>query len=277
MLPKQNKTAFAMSKRRRFTISTLCLLLVAAFVWLDHSSIKRDWQAQPKSSKQSKARDFEKYHEKTFTVVNVVDGDTVDINIPDVKYNHTRIRLWGVDTPETKNPKTGIMYFGPEAADFTAKSTLGKQVTVYLEEPRTRDKYGRLLAYIKLPDGKFLNEVLLAEGFAYADVRFPHSLYHKYQQLEAAARGQKKGLWLKVTPEQMPKWRQGKNQSRERLANRPDSALYYKLRFLNSTKLPKPSSKTVAGSGTFPRYSSPAAIASAADILGKPAPFREFA
>jgi len=193
-----------MSKRRRSAIFTLCILLVAAVVWIDRSPIRDSWQTQPKSSKQAKVYDFEKYHEKTFTVLKVVDGDTIDIDVPDGKYNHTRIRLWGIDTLETKNPKTGIMYFGPEAADFTTKSALQKQVTVYLEEHRTRDKYGRLLAYIKLPDGRFLNEALVAEGFAYADVRFRHSFYHKYQQLEAAARSQKKGLWLKVTPEQMP-------------------------------------------------------------------------
>jgi micrococcal nuclease len=103
------------------------------------------------------------------------------------------------------------MYFGPEAADFTTKSSLGKQVTVYLEEHSTRDKYGRLLAYVKLPDGKFLNEALLAEGFAYADVRFRHSFYHKYQQLEAAARSQKKGLWEKATRDQLPEWLQERN------------------------------------------------------------------
>jgi hypothetical protein len=124
LLPKQKKTAFAMSKRRRAAVSTLCLLLTAAFIWLDHSSIRRDWQAQPKSGEQTKVRDFEKYHEKTFAVVNVTDGDTIDINVPDDKYNHTRVRLWGIDAPETKNPKTGIMYFGPEAADFTKNQLL---------------------------------------------------------------------------------------------------------------------------------------------------------
>ncbi len=206
----KNKNIFAMSKRRHATIFILCLLLAAALVWLDHSPIRRSWQAQPKSGEQVKASDFEKYHDKTFTVLKIVDGDTIDIDVPDDKYNHTRIRLWGIDTPETKNPKTGVMYFGPEAADFTTKSALGRQVTVYLEEHRTRDKYGRLLAYIKLPDGGFLNEALLSEGLAYADTRFRHSFYHKYKQLEAAARRQKKGLWPKVTPEQMPKWRQNK-------------------------------------------------------------------
>lgn len=199
-----------MSKRRHFTIFTLCLLLVAAFVWLDHSPLRRTWQAQPKSEEQAKAYDFEKYREKTFTVVNVVDGDTIDIDIPDGKYKRTRIRLWGIDTPETKHPERGVMYFGPEAADFTTKLALGKQVTVYLEEHRTRGKFGRLLAYVQLPDGSFLNEVLLTEGFAYADTRFRHSFYNKYQQLEAAARSQKKGLWKEVTCNQLPQWLQRK-------------------------------------------------------------------
>jgi micrococcal nuclease len=95
---------------------------------------------------------------------------------------------------------------------------LESRVTLYLEEHRTRDKYGRLLAYIELPDGRFLNEVLLSEGFAYADPRFRHSFYHKYKQLETTARSQKKGLWSNVTPEQMPKWRQEKSKNKKQKA-----------------------------------------------------------
>ena len=80
---------------------------------------------------------------------------------------------------------------------------------IYLDEGnRTRGKYGRLLAYVQLPDGRFLNEALVADGYAYADLRFGHSFYHKYQQLEAVARSQKKGLWRKVTRRQLPEWRQ---------------------------------------------------------------------
>lgn len=207
MLAKQKKTTYAMSRRRRSAIFVLCLLIAFVFVWLDHSPIRCRWQAQPKSEEQAKVYDFEKYHKKTFTVINVVDGDTIDIDIPDGDDDHTRIRLWGIDTPETKHPKFGVMYFGPEAADFTTKLALGKQVTVYLEEHRTRGKFGRLLAYVQLPDGRFLNKVLLTEGFAYADLRFRHSFYNKYKQLEASARSQKKGLWPDVTREQQPEWR----------------------------------------------------------------------
>ena len=149
-----------------------------------------------------------------------MDGDTIDIDIPDGKpilsrverYDHTRIRLWGIDTPETKSEKYGVMYFGPEASAFATKLALGKPVTIYLdEENRTRDKYGRLLAYVRLPDGTFLNEVLISEGFAYADLRFKHSLYNKYKQLESSTRSLKKGLWRNVTPDQLPEWLQREN------------------------------------------------------------------
>ena len=193
-----------MSKRRRNIVVGAVLLLTAVFIWLERSPVGNNWQAQPD--------DFEKYHAKTFTVVNVVDGDTIDIGVPDGKYERTRIRLWGIDTPETKSEIPAVCRLGREAAEFTTKLALGKQVVVYLDEGnRTRGKYDRLLAYVKLPDGRFLNEVLVIEGFAYADLRFRHSLYNKYKQLQAVARRQKGGLWEHVTREQLPEWLQRMN------------------------------------------------------------------
>ena len=53
-----------------------------------------------------------------------------------------------------------------------------------------------------------MNEVLLKEGCAYADLRFKHSFYNKYKSLEAAARSQKMGLWKEVTYDQFPEWLQ---------------------------------------------------------------------
>ena len=211
-MSEKNTSPYAMSRRWRTGIIALCLLAIGVFAWLDHSHIRGKWQIQPKTEEQAKANDFQKYHTKTFAVVKVVDGDTIDIDIPDGQYENTRIRLWGIDTPETKNPNVGVMYFGPEAAEFAKKVVLGKPVTVYLDEGNnTRGKYGRLLAYVKLPNDGFLNEVLLTEGYAYADVRFRHSLYNKYKQLDASARSLKKGLWEKVTREQLPEWLQRMN------------------------------------------------------------------
>ena len=200
---------YAMSRRLRNIVAVIITLTATTLFFLDRSYISRSVTRTLQSAQQQDSGDISKYHGRQFTVVKVVDGDTLDIDIPDGKYSHTRIRLWGIDTPETKDPRTGPMYFGKEASDFATKLALGKQVTIYLEkEKNSRDKYHRLLAYIQLPDGTFLNEVLLSEGYAYADLRFKHGLYNKYKQLESVARSQKKGLWAGVTPEQMPKWRQ---------------------------------------------------------------------
>ena len=101
------------------------------------------------------------------------------------------------------------MYFAEESTAFARRLALDKVVGVYLDERAgSRDRYERLLAYLELPDGRFLNEELLSQGYAYADRRFRHSYYQKYLQLEAAARAGGRGLWQNVTPEQMPPWLQ---------------------------------------------------------------------
>jgi endonuclease YncB( thermonuclease family) len=207
MQPKQDKPDFAMSRRRKNGIVFLCLLILIFFVWLDHSLIWHSWHFPLESEKRTNVPDIEKYHGRTFTAVIVIDGDTFDIDIPDGRNDRIRIRLLGIDAPETGGEQSGVMYFGLETAEFTKKLILGKSITVYLDSPNpTRDKYGRLLAYVELPDGRFLNEVLLAEGCAYADSRFSHSFYNKYKQLQAAAKSGKKGLWQNVTPNQLPQW-----------------------------------------------------------------------
>jgi len=200
------KIRYAMSRHRCGAIIGVVVVLAVVGVWLSRSKVADTRPGQDASQGQKRSYDFGKYHGKTFSVVNVVDGDTLDIDIPDGEYPTTRIRLWGIDTPETKSSKSGVMYFGPEAAEFAAKLALARQVTIYLEKHRTRGYYGRLLAYVKLDDGRFLNEVLLSEGYGYADLRFRHSFYNKYKQLEASARRAKKGLWEKVTMEQFPAW-----------------------------------------------------------------------
>lgn len=188
-----------MSRRRKNSLLLSAFLFAAAVIWADRSLI------HPRIF----PSDFDKYNQKNFTVVKVVDGDTLDIDIPDANYKTTRIRLWGVDTPETAKSPKGEMYFGNNASQFTKDTVLGKRITVILnEDANPRDKYGRLLAYIKLADGRILNEELISTGFAYADIRFKHPYYDKYIELETTARTNKIGLWKNVTPDQFPKWRQ---------------------------------------------------------------------
>jgi len=99
------------------------------------------------------------------------------------------------------------MYFSRESTESAQRLVLGKTVALYLDQKHnTRDKYGRLLAYVELPEGTFLNEWLVSEGYAYADLRFQHSYYQKYQQCEAAARALNKGLWARARREDLPEW-----------------------------------------------------------------------
>ena len=181
-------------------------LLLSAVVFLDRTF--HPYLKTPLSTSITLSSDWDKYNEKTFTVVKVVDGDTIDIDVPDGKFPDTRIRLLAVDTPETDKSPSGAMYFGKEASDFVRKIAMEQKVTVLLDKlSKTRDKYGRLLAFVRFADGKILNEELVSQCFAYADTRFPHSDYEKFMQLEKTAQEQKKGLWEKVTPDQMPNWR----------------------------------------------------------------------
>jgi len=153
--------------------------------------------------------DRTRYHDRTFRVIHVVDGDTIDINAPDADKPKTRIRLWGVDTPEIAHGDQPEMYFGREAKEFAERTLSGKEVNIVLAPERTRDKYGRLLAYVFCErTGPMFNEMLLEEGYAYADLRFDHSYKKRFETTEKRARKAGVGLWTGVTPEQMPAWKQ---------------------------------------------------------------------
>jgi len=160
--------------------------------------------------------DQARYHNRVFTVVHVADGDTFDIDAPDGGEPRTRIRLWGVDTPELGRGSDPPMHFAEEAADFARQALLHQPVRVLLARERTRDKYDRLLAYVQIEaTGAQFNEMLIEHGLAYADWRFPHPNQTRYQQLERRARESRAGLWAKVTPAEMPAWRSRKTAEAE--------------------------------------------------------------
>lgn len=176
---------------------------------LDRCFIAPQWARRVESGERAPAADIARYHGRTFPVVRVVDGDTLYINAPDGASSVTEVRLLGIDAPEMPRDAQKAMYYAERATRFARGLAQRKTVTLYVDEDgATRGKYGRLLAYAQLPDGTFLNEQLVAEGYAYADLRFPHSYYQKYRQLEAGARALDKGLWAECTREQLPAWLQ---------------------------------------------------------------------
>jgi len=101
-------------------------------------------------------------------VTRVVDGDTQILD------GHERVRLIGVDTPETKHPNKPVEYYGKEATAFTKKMLQGKTVRLEFDQANAhKDKYKRALAYVFLWDGTFLNTEIIKQGYGFAYTRFP--------------------------------------------------------------------------------------------------------
>jgi len=148
--------------------------------------------------------DWHAHEGRTFTVVKVVDGDTLDVDRPDGRYDHTRVRLLGVDTPESVDPRKPVEHFGPEAAAFVRDAVAGKPVTLRVDAARTRDRYGRLLAYVIGPDGTNLNERIVATGHGYADPRYRNPLKALLRRAQDHAAKARLGLWEAVRREDLP-------------------------------------------------------------------------
>lgn len=128
-----------------------------------------------------------------YPCTRVVDGDTIVVEIDGVQ---EKIRLIGVDTPETVHPSKSVEYFGKESSDFTKKIVTGKKV--YLEyDLQRRDKYGRLLAYVYLENGIFINAEIIKQGYGFAYTKYPFKYLDEFRHYEKLARENNIGLWNK--------------------------------------------------------------------------------
>lgn len=121
-------------------------------------------------------------------VERVVDGDTV------IVAGVGSVRLIGVNTPETVHPNKPVEAFGREASDFLRSLVQGRRVRMEYDWQR-RDRYGRTLAYLYLEDGRFVNALIVREGFGHAYTRFPFRYLEEFRALEREAREDKRGLW----------------------------------------------------------------------------------
>lgn len=129
-------------------------------------------------------------------VDRVVDGDTF-LATAAGSDESVRVRVIGVDTPETVKPGVPVACYGPQASTFTKHLLPAGTVVHAAHEPGgDLDKYGRQLWDVWLPDGRFLESVLVAAGAARA-YPYPPQTEHAalLAQLADAARTQQRGLW----------------------------------------------------------------------------------
>ncbi|MFA5774872.1 MAG: thermonuclease family protein [Ilumatobacteraceae bacterium] len=127
-------------------------------------------------------------------VADVIDGDTVDLTIAG---HSQRVRLIGIDTPETKHPEKPVQCFGPEATRFTA-SLLAKGTEVRIErDAEARDSYDRLLVYLfRTSDNLFVNLQIVQQGFARVLTIEPNTTYMgEFVTAARDARVNNRGLW----------------------------------------------------------------------------------
>jgi micrococcal nuclease len=124
-------------------------------------------------------------------VERVVDGDTLEIQLNGKK---EKVRLIGVDTPETKKPNTPVMFYGEEASNYTKKRLEKKTVELEWDVDR-KDQYDRLLAYVWIEDELF-NRTLVSEGYARIATFPPNVKYvDAFKKDQEEARKKQKGLW----------------------------------------------------------------------------------
>ncbi len=130
-------------------------------------------------------------------VIGIADGDTITVLTAD-KTQH-RIRLWGIDAPETGQD------FGSRAKQAASGLAFGKQVTI---RTRDTDRYGRTVAEVILPDGRSMNREMVKQGMAW--------WYRQYAprdselaRLETDAKAARIGLWSQPNPVPPWNWRHG--------------------------------------------------------------------
>jgi micrococcal nuclease len=125
-------------------------------------------------------------------VTEVVDGDTIYVGRG---WRSTKVRLIGVDTPETVHPQKPVEFFGPEASEFTKKQLKGEKVHLEFEPSNQYDHYGRLLAYVFFLDGTFFNAELIRQGYAHVIAPSPFRYYKDFKNYERKAKIAGLGLW----------------------------------------------------------------------------------
>jgi micrococcal nuclease len=132
-------------------------------------------------------------------VIRIVDGDTIVVQ---VNGHAETVRLIGVDTPEIKDPRKPVEHFAREASQFTSSLLKSQRVRLEIQAaPTSRDRYGRLLAYVyRERDNLLVNNEIILQGYGHAYVKYPFdpARMEEFREAERSARIAKRGLWVEA-------------------------------------------------------------------------------
>ena len=140
-------------------------------------------------------RETENDKKKLFKVIKVIDGDTI---VASIRGKNETIRLLGIDSPETVDPRKPVQCFGKQASDKMKSFVLGKFVKLVDDRSQgNRDKYNRLLRFVYLPDSvaTFVNGEMVKQGYAFSYRQYPTKFLNKFNSFETYAREHNLGLW----------------------------------------------------------------------------------
>ncbi|QQT21019.1 thermonuclease NucI [Staphylococcus pasteuri] len=170
------------------SLSTLALVIIAIFVllfqYINHSG--------PFSGNQSEVSSTDLKGKEKVHVERVVDGDTF---VAKQGNKSIKVRLIGVDTPETVKPNTPVQPYGKEASNYSKKTLSDKDV--YLEYDKEKnDRYGRTLAYVWLDKDHMFNKELVDKGLAREKYFAPNGKYRDmFIKAQNEVKKKKVNLW----------------------------------------------------------------------------------
>jgi len=137
---------------------------------------------------------------KSAQVVKVIDGDSIVVNMGAEKIT---VRLWGIDTPEYRQP------YSKAAKKETRRLLHKKTITL---EVKDRDVYGRLVALVRLGNGMLVNEELIKGGYAWVHVYYcKEAICKKWKEYEQQAQQEHLGLWREMNPVAPWVWKRKEN------------------------------------------------------------------
>jgi micrococcal nuclease len=173
-------------RRYRGRLVVGLIVVVAVVLWVQHGWLE------------GVGRNLESRQPGLYSINHFIDGDTIAVNM---NGQVEKVRFIGVDTPETHKPNTPVQCYGPVAAAYT-KQLIGKHSVRLVSDTLStnRDRYGRLLRYVYLPDGTDIDEQLVVTGHGFYYPYFPFSKAAQFATDEHMAMTAHRGLWAACHP-----------------------------------------------------------------------------